>query len=207
MDISCRNASLSHGALKIIDREACSVIATGEAGFAPHASKFLQFLLRDIAQQFPPQPNAQTAMGKVSSELIQAWNTLCRGGNFCRLLDTSWGVGSILAIFNASIPALFIALMSLPERPWCFGNSGRPTSEVLEPVDAPSEVFETPKVSELSVSVIPSNPSHFKKCSVSHPTYWHSNSKKKQRGNRRLKRQMIKGSAFGKAGSSHDHAE
>ena len=77
--ISSRNVSLAHGALKIIDWEACPVIAPGESGFAPHASKFLQLLLRDIAQQFPPQSNAQAALAKVSSELthpVPRWKFL-----------------------------------------------------------------------------------------------------------------------------------
>ena len=206
-DISSRNVSLSHGALKIIDWEASYVLSPNTAGFAARASKFLNLLLRDIAQQFPSTSNAQPAMARATSDLTQAWNTLCRGGTFCGLLDTTWGVESILSIFNSSLPAMRAQLMSLPELPWCFGDPGRSTLETITASEAPSEPFQTPTVLVLSASCVPSNPSHFKKKSVSHPTHWHSNRKQKQRGNRRTKRRLMQTCDSAQAGPSRDKIE
>ena len=153
------------------------VLSPDTAGFAARASKFLTLLLNDVARQFPSTSNAQPALARATSALTQAWNTLCRGGTFCRLLDTTWGVESILSIFNSSLPSMRAQLMFLPKLPWCFGGPGRSTLETIPAPDAPLETFQTPTVPALSTSRVPSNPSHFKKKSASHPTYWHSNRK------------------------------
>ena len=65
-------------------------------------------------------------------------------------------------------------------------------------------VLTTPTVPVLAISCVPSNPSHFKKKCVSHPTYWHSNRKKKQRDNRRIKRRLMKTGGSDQPGSSRD---
>ena len=202
--ISTRNVSLSHGALKVIDWECSYILPPDTAGFAARASKFLTLLLNDVAQQLPPTSYAQNALARVCSPLLQSWNTLCRSGNFCRLLDTTWGVESILSIFNASLPSLQARLMFLPKLPWCFGDPGRSTQETITEPDDSLETFQTPTVPVLSISCVPSNPSHFKKKSASHPTYWHSNRKQKQRENRRIKRRLLKTGGSAQAGSSHD---
>ena len=203
-DMSTRNVSLAHGALKVIDWECSYVMTPDTAGFAARASKFLTLLLNDVIQQFPSTSNARPVLASLNLSLSQAWNAVCRGGNFCRLLDTTWGVESILSIFNSCLPSLRARLMSVPTLPWCFGNPGRPTEEIIPEPEVQLEPFQTPTVPVLAISCVPSNPSHFKKKRVSHCTYWHSNRKQKQRANRRIKRRFMQLSDPDQPGSSHD---
>ena len=202
-DMSTRNVSLAHGALKVIDWECSYVMTPDTAGFAGRASKFLSLLLNDVIQQFPSTSNARSVLASLNLSLTQAWNQVCRGGNFSRLLDATWGVESILSIFNSCLPSLRARLMSVPTLPWCFGNPGRPTEEIIEP-EVQLEPFQTPTVPVLAISCVPSNPSHFKKKRVSHPTFWRSNRKQKQRANRRNKRRFMQMNDPDQPGSSHD---
>ena len=205
-DMSTRNVSLAHGSLKVIDWECSHVMTPDTTGFAARATKFLSLFLNDVLQQFPIESNARPVLSRVNFSLTQAWNHVCRGGEFGRLLDATWGVESVLSLFNSSLPSLRARLMAIPTLPWCFGNPGLPTEEVIPEPDYPLEPFQTPTVPVLAISCVPSNPAHFKKKRVknSHPTYWHSNRKQKQRANRRMKRRLLKMQDSDQPGSSHD---
>ena len=203
-DMSTRNVSLAHGALKVIDWECSYVMTPDTTGFSARASKFLNLFLTDVTQQFPPNSNAHPVLTSLTFSLSQAWNVLCRGGDFFRLLDTTWGVESILSIFNSCLPLLRARLMNLPSLPWCFGDPGISTEETIPEPEVQLEPFQTPTVPILAISCVPSNPSHFKKKRFSHPTYWHSNRKSKQRANRRVKRRLLKSDDLGQPGSSRD---
>ena len=206
-DITTRNVSLAHGALKIIDWECSYILSPDTAGFAARSTKFLTHLLTDVAAQLPSTSNVQPSLVCVSQALSHAWTSLRRGGSFGRLLDTTWGVESILSIFNSSLPLLRARLMALPNLPWCFGEPGRSTRETILAIEDQVEPFQTPTVPVLSTSCVPSNPAHYKKKSVSHPTYWHSNRKQKQRENRRIKRRILRTGCSSQAGSSRDKIE
>ena len=205
-DMSTRNVSLAHGSLKVIDWECSHVMTPDTVGFAGRACKFLSLLLNDVLQQFPVDSNARPVLSRVNLSLTQAWNHVCRGGEFGRLLDATWGVESVLSLFNSSLPSLRARLMTIPTLPWCFGNPGLPTEEIIPEPEIPLEPFQTPTVPVLAISCVPSNPAHSKKKRVrnSHPTYWHSNRKQKQRANRRMKRLRLKMNDPDQPGSSHD---
>ena len=203
-DMSTRNVSLAHGALKVTDWECSHVITPDTAGFAGRASKFLTLFLSDVIQQFPANSNARPVLSSLNLSLTTAWNHVCRGGDFGRLLDATWGVESILSIFNSSLPTLRARLMTVPTLPWCFGNPGRSGDEFIPEPEIQLEPFQTPTVPVLAISCTPFNPAHFKKKKVSHPTFWHSNRKQKQRANRRIKRRFLKMYDPDCPGSSHD---
>ena len=191
-DMSTRNVSLAHGALKVIDWECSHVIPPDTAGFAGRASKFLSHFLSDVCQLFPANSNALPVLSSLNLSLTTAWNHVCRGGDFGRLLDATWGVESILSIFNSSLPTLRARLMTVPTLPWCFGNPGRSSDEFIPESDIELEPFQTPMVPVLAISCTPCNPAHFKRKRVtSHPTFWHSARKQRQRANRRLKRRFL----------------
>ena len=159
----------------------CPFVSSGMRGNESVAQNriVLTHFLTDVAAQLPSTSNVQPSLVCVSQALTHAWTSLCRGGTFGRLLDTTWGVESILSIFNSSLPLLRARLMALPKLPWCFGDPGRSTRETILAIEDQVEPFQTPTVPVLSTSCVPSNPAHYKKKSVSHPTYWRSNRKKK----------------------------
>ena len=205
-DMSTRNICLAHGALKVIDWECSHVITPDTAGFASRASKFLSHFLFDVIQIFSDDSHAFSVLSSLNLSLTTAWNHICRGGEFGRLLDATWGVESILSLFNSSLPMLRARLRTVPTLPWCFGNPGKPSDEFIPESDIELEPFQTPMVPVLAISCTPHNPAHFKKKKVtSHPTFWHSARKQRQRANRRAKRRFLQlYEDQDRPGSSHD---
>ena len=205
-DMSTRNICLAHGALKVIDWECSHVITPDTAGFASRASKFLSHFLFDVIQIFSDDSHAFSVLSSLNLSLTTAWNHICRGGEFGRLLDATWGVESILSLFNSSLPMLRARLRTVPTLPWCFGNPGQSSDEFIPESDIELEPFQTPMVPALAISCTPPNPAHFKKKKVtSHPTFWHSARKQRQRANRRAKRRFLQlYEDQDRPGSSHD---
>ena len=109
-DISTRNISLSRGALAIIDWEGSYSSGETDVGFPAHSNKFTKRLASDISHLFPHLSFEESELFPLTKNLLREWRMLNQSGSFCRLLDSSWGVESLLAIFTLASPT--------PMRPW-----------------------------------------------------------------------------------------
>ena len=180
-----------------------------DAGISSHSNKFLKRLASDILHLFPKASSAESEICSLYYNLLREWRMLNHSGSFCRLLDSSWGVESLLSIFNTSFTNIHATLINSPALPWCSSHEAVPNAEIstqpsstplailppcedLEdaPPDHSSQIFETPKIQELEVSVAPTRPADFRRYCISHPTSWHAARRPRRREARRMKRML-----------------